>query len=203
MQTLTIPYTLPDLPYAYDAMSPVLSEQAMHLHHDKHHGSYVKAANETLEQLDGLAEGDNPSPLLKRLAFNVGGHVLHSLYWTSISPTSTQPTAALTAAISASFGSVEKASALLSGAIENLAGSGWAALVWEPVSDRLIVTQLHDHQGDVIAGSVPILAFDGWEHAYYLDYQADRPKWAAAIVETADWNSASQRFAATSPSTPD
>jgi superoxide dismutase, Fe-Mn family len=200
MSSKVISYTLPDLPYAYDAMSPVLSEQAMHLHHDKHHASYVKGANETLEQLAALDEGENPSPLLKRLAFNVGGHVLHSLYWTSISPTSTKPTPALTAAINASFGSVGTVSALLSGAIANLAGSGWAALVWEPVGGRLVVTQLHDHQGDVIAGSAPILAFDGWEHAYYLDYQADRAKWSTAIVEVANWSTASQRFAAiTSP----
>lgn len=187
-------YTLPDLPYAYDALAPVIGEQAMALHHDKHHATYVKGANDTLEKLAALADTADAAPLLKRLAFNASGHALHSLFWTSITPDSTKPTLPLAAALKTSFGSAEKASSLLTAAITNLSGSGWAALVWEPIAGRLLVTQVHDHQGEHIAGSVPILALDGWEHAYYLDHQSDRAGWAKQIVEVVDWDSASQRF---------
>ncbi len=187
-------YTLPDLPYAFDALAPLISEKAMHLHHDKHHASYVKAANETLEKLGTLAEDVDAVPLLKKLAFNASGHALHSLYWTSIRPESTKPTSDLAAALKTSFGSAENASALLTSAVTNLSGSGWAAMVWEPIGGRLLVTQIHDHQSEHIAGAVPILALDGWEHAYYLDHQSDRAGWARQIVEVVDWASASQRF---------
>ena len=194
-------YSLPTLPYGLDALEPVLSAGLMDLHYNKHHSSYVKKANELVGSLAALPPDADASPLLRSLSFNVSGHVLHSLFWQSMSPTSTKASDALKNEIDRCFGSEANLRSRLSSAVGKLSGSGWAALVWEPLARRLAVVQIHDHQNEYIVGSTPLLVIDGWEHAYYLDYQSDRETWGRKFLEVADWASASNRFETLSPST--
>jgi superoxide dismutase, Fe-Mn family len=193
--TNTTPYTLPDLPYALDALQPVISARIMELHHGTHHAAYVKKANELSDQIEALDPTADPSALVRSLAFNVSGHALHSLFWQCMTPNGGgAPSAEVTHDLGQFFGSVDTLKAHMTGAIEKLSGSGWAALVWEPVGRRLVVTQIHDHQHDQIAGAVPVLVIDGWEHAYYLQYEAAKAKWAAAFWDVIDWKSVGRRI---------
>jgi superoxide dismutase, Fe-Mn family len=190
----SIPYSLPELAYELDALEPVVSSEIMDLHYNKHHATYVKAANTALEQMDALAADEDPSALLRSLSFNVGGHALHSLFWSSMSPAAGPPSSVLGNEISRSFGSMDVLKARMTQTLAKLSGSGWAALCWEPVARRLVVSQIHDHQSEMIAGAFPLLVIDGWEHAYYLDYKSDRAGWAEKFFEVADWEHASARF---------
>ncbi len=200
MANNSIAYSLPTLPYELDALEPVLSAGLMDLHYNKHHSSYVKKANGLIGSLAALPPDADASPLLRSLSFNVSGHALHSLFWQSMTPTSTTASHALKGEIDRCFGSEENLHSRLSSAIGKLSGSGWAALVWEPIAKRLVVVQIHDHQNEYIVGSTPLLVIDGWEHAYYLDYQSDRETWGKKFLEVADWASASKRFETLSPS---
>jgi superoxide dismutase, Fe-Mn family len=187
-------YTLPDLPYAVDALEPNISAQLMTLHHDKHHAAYVKGANTALEALAN-AKPEEVTALERALAFNLSGHVLHSLFWTSMSPDGGgRPEGELAAAIDESFGSFAAFRARFIAAMTTVQGSGWASLTWEPVAQRLLVAQLHDHQSNTLVGSTPVLVADAWEHAYYLDYHNDKDAWAEAFCNVADWRSAARRF---------
>ena len=190
-------YELPSLPYELDALAPIISEEIMVLHHGTHHQAYVKAANETVEKLSELPPSDDPSPLLRSLSFNVSGHVLHGLFWNSMTPNGTgSPSPALASQIVSSFGSVENLMERMTLTVEKLAGIGWAALVWEPTAKRLLVAQIHDHQHDLIAGTTPVMVIDGWEHAYYLQYGAAKAKWAKAFWEIANWDGVEARIEA-------
>ncbi|MCU1390148.1 MAG: superoxide dismutase [Ilumatobacteraceae bacterium] len=187
-------YTLPALPYAYDALAPHLSPETMELHHDKHHAAYVKAANETVERL-ASAETWQIAGLERALAFNVSGHGLHTLFWDSMSPEMEQrPSGALAEAIDKAFGSVDKYHERFKGALTTIQGSGWALLVFEPIAAELQIVQVQNHDGAMLLGSTPILAADGWEHAYYVDYRNDKAAWAENFTQMTDWAGASSRF---------
>ena len=188
-------YTLPDLPYDEGALAPHLSGELMSLHHGKHHAAYVKGANETLDKLAG-ADASQIAALDRALAFNVSGHVLHSTFWLSMTPAGGgEPDGELLDAIKESFGSFATFREQFTAALTTVQGSGWAALVWEPVAQRLLVSQLHDHQSNTLVGSTPVLLADAWEHAYYLDYRNDKQAWGKAFFALADWRSAQERFA--------
>jgi Fe-Mn family superoxide dismutase len=191
-------YTLPDLPYDYSALEPHVDARIMELHHDKHHAAYVKGANTALEKLaDARDSGDFAliTKLSKDLAFNLSGHVLHSVFWTCMSPDGGgKPEGELAAAIEESFGTFEDFKAQLSEATTTVQGSGWGALAWEPMAERLIVEQVYDHQSNVGQGSDPVLVIDAWEHAFYLQYLNDKAAWVDAFWEVADWAAAAERF---------
>jgi Fe-Mn family superoxide dismutase len=190
-------YALPDLPYDYAALKPSISPQLLELHHSKHHAAYVKGANETLEKLAAARDGDDYASigaLSKALAFHLSGHVLHSLFWTSMIPGGESPSGSLAQAIDSGFGSLDKLKNQMNAAIAQLQGSGWAVLAWEPVAKQLIVEQVYDHQSNVGQGTDLVLVIDGWEHAYYLDYLNDKAAFTTAFWEIADWKSAGARF---------
>jgi Fe-Mn family superoxide dismutase len=187
-------YTLPALPYAYDALAPHLSAETMELHHDKHHAAYVKAANETVERLASAESWQIPG-LERALAFNVSGHGLHTLFWDSMSPEMEQkPTGALADAIDKAFGSLEKYYERFKAALTTIQGSGWALVVFEPIAAELQIVQVQNHDGAMLLGSTPILAADGWEHAYYVDYRNDKASWAENFTKMTDWAGAASRF---------
>lgn len=191
------PYVLPDLPYSTDALEPTVSTRIMELHHGTHHAAYVKTANELTEKLASLPAGDDPTPMNRSLAFNLSGHRLHSLFWTSMSPDGGgEPADALAAAVTSCFGDTKTLIERMTLTVEKLPGNGWAALSWDSLGQRLVVSQIHDHQHDHAIGLDPLLVIDGWEHAYYLQYEAAKAKWAAAFWDIADWKSAGTRFAA-------
>lgn len=191
-------YTLPDLPYDYAALEPHISATIMQLHHDKHHQTYVTGANTALEQMaDARDRGDltNLNKLEKDLAFNLGGHTNHSIFWTNMSPDGgDRPTGELEAAIAEHFGSFEKFQAHFTAAATGVQGSGWAGLFWDSIGENLIVQQFFDQQSSFAAGTVPLLLLDVWEHAYYLDYKNVRPDYIKAWWNIAHWADVQKRF---------
>jgi Fe-Mn family superoxide dismutase len=192
--TTSIKYVLPDLPYDYSALQPHLSAELLELHHSKHHAAYVKGANETLDRLPTAEKWAVPG-LEQSLAFHIGGHLMHSMFWECLSPSGGgEPTGALGEAISAEYGSFDKFKERFSDALTTIQGSGWAVLGWEPLAQRLMIQQVKDHHGAHVVASRPVIVADGWEHAYYLDYRNEKEKWAAAFFEMADWSSANERF---------
>jgi Fe-Mn family superoxide dismutase len=191
-------YTLPDLPYDYAALEPHYSAEILELHHDKHHAAYVKGANGALEKLGQARETgtfDTINQLQKNLAFNLSGHVLHSLFWQNMSPDGgDKPEGELAAAIDGSFGSFEGFRNQMSEAALNVQGSGWAALTWEPLGQRLIVEQVYDHQSNVGQGAPPLLVLDMWEHAYYLQFKNVKADWVDAFWNIVNWPDVAERF---------
>ncbi len=192
-------YVLPELGYDYAALEPHVSAKIMELHHSKHHAAYVKGANDTLEKLAAAREkGDFASlPLLeKQLGFHTSGHVMHSIFWKNLSPKGGgSPSGELATAINAHFGSLEAFKKQLTAAANGVMGSGWATLSWEPVGKRLITTQLYDHQSETSIGSIPLLVFDAWEHAWYLQYQNVKASFFEALWNVVNWDDVGQRFA--------
>ncbi|PJJ72229.1 Fe-Mn family superoxide dismutase [Diaminobutyricimonas aerilata] len=193
-------YTLPDLPYDYAALEPHISAKIMELHHDKHHATYVAGANTALEKLaEARAGGDlsNVNKLEKDLAFNLGGHVNHSIFWTNLSPDGgDKPTGELAAAIDEFFGSFDGFMAHFTAAATGLQGSGWAVLGWDPIGQKLLIHQLFDQQGNTVLGTIPVLQLDMWEHAFYLDYHNVKADYVKAWWNIVNWENAQQRFLA-------
>jgi len=192
-------YTLPDLPYDYGALEPHYSAKMLQLHHDKHHAAYVKGLNDTMEQLaDARDKGDFTSivGLEKSHAFNLSGHVLHSLFWTNLSPDGGgKPEGELAAAIDEHFGSFDAFKAQLTSATTTVQGSGWGVLAWEPLGKRLYVEQVYDHQGNVGQSGVNLLVFDAWEHAFYLQYLNVKADYVKALWDIVNWDDVASRFA--------
>jgi Fe-Mn family superoxide dismutase len=195
-----VPYELPPLPYAYDALAPTLDERIVRTHHDKHHAGYVKGLNAALATLaKARAAGDlaDVRAVSRDLAFNGSGHILHTLYWQSLRPgAATQPEGVLRTALERDFGSVEKFMAQFAAAAKAVAGSGWAVLAYEPVGKRLLCLEAENHEKLTLWGVAPLMACDVWEHAYYLQYANDRGAYVDAVCKIIDWPGTAQRFAA-------
>jgi len=195
-----IKYTLPDLAYDPGALEPHLSGAIVELHHGKHHAAYVAGANTALDRLaEGRATGnfDAIVGLEKSLAFNLGGHVLHTLYWANLSPDGgDKPLGDLAAAMDEQFGSFDAFQAQFAQVTITVQGSGWGILSWEPLGQRLIIEQLEDHHENTTLGTTPLLAVDAWEHAYYLQYKNSRPDYVEAIWNIVNWADVARRFAA-------
>ncbi|MCP9621901.1 superoxide dismutase, partial [Nocardia otitidiscaviarum] len=168
-------YTLPDLDYDYSALEPHISGQINELHHSKHHAAYVAGANTALEKLEEAREkGDHGAIFLyeKNLAFHLGGHVNHSIWWKNLSPNGgDKPVGELAAAIDDQFGSFDKFRAQFTAAANGLQGSGWAVLGYDTLGQKLLTFQLYDQQANVPLGIIPLLQVDMWEHAFYLQYK--------------------------------
>jgi superoxide dismutase, Fe-Mn family len=193
-------YSLPDLAYDPAALEPHLSAKIVELHHGKHHAAYVAGANTALEKLAAAREAnqfDTIVGLEKSLAFNLGGHVMHSLYWANLSPEGGgEPTGALAEKIGADFGSFAAFKAHFSQAITLVQGSGWGVLTYEPLGKRLIIEQVEVHHQSTVIGGVPMLTIDAWEHAYYLQYENRRAEYVTAIWNIINWADVSARFTA-------
>ncbi|MFT8637343.1 MAG: superoxide dismutase [Pseudoclavibacter sp.] len=190
-------YTLPELTYDYSALEPYISGTIMELHHDKHHATYVKGANTALEKLAAARDaGDFGSinQLQKDLAFNLAGHVNHTIFWKNLGPDSGRPEGELASAIDEFFGSFEKFQAQFTAAALGIQGSGWAILAWDSLGQKLIVEQLYDHQGNLAAATVPLLLIDMWEHAFYLDYQNVKADYVKAYWNVVNWADVAGRF---------
>ena len=193
-------YTLPELPYAYDALEPLYEAKALQIHHQRHHAGYVKGLNAVLERLHAARSGGDYAAiraLSRDLAFYGSGHVLHSLFWSSMTPSGVAETPEkLAAAMNADFGSVEAAKAQFSAAAKAVEASGWAILAYEPAGCKLLILQAQNHQDLAIWTVVPLLVCDVWEHAYYLQYANDRGQWVDAFMKLANWDFAARRYAA-------
>ena len=192
------PYTLPPLEYDYGALEPHYSARVLELHHDKHHKAYVDGVNATLEKLSAARAADDLSAIVgleKTLAFNLSGHVLHTTFWTNLSPDGgDRPDGELAAAIDEGFGGFDAFRGQLTQATATVQGSGWGALTWEPLGERLFIEQIYDHQGNVGQGGTPLLVIDAWEHAYYLQYENRRADYVQAIWNVLNWADVAARF---------
>ena len=191
-------YELPELPYGYDALEPHVTSELLELHHGAHHAAYVKGANDTLDKLEDARserEFDHIGQLEKSLAFNVAGHVLHSLLWKNLAPGGgSSPTGELATALKLYFGGLGGFKDQLTAAAAAVQGSGWGALSWEPLGKRLLVEQVYDHQGNTGNSTVPILVVDMWEHAYYLKYRNKKAAWLEAFWQLVNWADVGERF---------
>jgi Fe-Mn family superoxide dismutase len=192
---------LPPLPYPVDALEPHLDAATLALHHDKHHAGYVNGFNAALDKLAAAraaGEFGLVKHLERELAFHGGGHVLHSIFWTNLSPQGGKPpTGKLGAAIAHGFGSFAACDAQMRAAANAVEGSGWAALAVEPSSGELAVVQIEKHQNQMLPGLVPILVLDVWEHAYYLKYQNRRGEWVSAVMDhLVNWADGERRYEA-------
>jgi Fe-Mn family superoxide dismutase len=194
-------YQLPELNYDYSALEPHISARIMELHHSKHHQAYVTGANAALEAMEKARSEDNFATLpklQKDLAFNLGGHVNHSIFWKNLSPSSHALEGDLAAAINEYFGSFEAFKSHFSAAAMGIQGSGWAYLAWDALGNRMIMGQLYDQQGNLAMGSIPLLMLDMWEHAFYLDYQNVKADYVKAFWNIVNWEDVASRFGSVS-----
>ena len=191
-------YTLPELPYDFAALEPHISGRIMELHHDKHHQAYVTGANTALDKLTEAREsGDFAAVNLheKNLAFNLGGHVNHTVFWHNLSPEGGgQPDGELAAAITEQFGSFEKFQGQFAAVATGIQGSGWAVLGWDSIGQRLAIFQLFDQQANVPVGITPLFMLDMWEHAFYLDYLNVKADYVKAVWNIANWQDVAARL---------
>jgi len=193
---MTNRYILPELPYGYDGLEPWCPAETLHLHHAKHHAAYVHGANEAAAAIDAIDPADSYrlAGTQAALTFNLGGHVLHSLFWQNLSPDSTPPSGVLAGQIKTVFGSTARLNDLLTAVSMGVQGSGWGALMYDSVSTTIRVSALHDHQHELVAGATVLAVVDVWEHAYYLMHKNDREAWVRSVIDHFDWPNIEKRF---------
>ncbi|MGO3604092.1 superoxide dismutase, Fe-Mn family [Enterococcus malodoratus] len=198
-------YTLPDLPYGYDALEPYIDVETMHLHHDKHHNTYVTNLNAAIEKYPELAEqsveelvtnlNEVPEDIRTAVRNNGGGHANHSFFWKIMAPNAGgKPTGAIKDAIDETFGSFEKMKEEFKTAATGRFGSGWAWLVLN--NGKLEITSTPNQDNPLTDGKTPIIGLDVWEHAYYLKYKNVRPDYIAAFWDVVNWDQANENLAA-------
>ncbi|MCH2177686.1 MAG: superoxide dismutase [Mariniblastus sp.] len=196
-------YTLPELPYGFDALEPNIDARTMEIHYTKHHNGYVTKLNAALEgtgidmPIESLVADLSAVPEDKRMAVrnNGGGHANHSLFWTIMCPKGGgEPTGALAAAIDETFGSFAAFQEAFSNAAATRFGSGWA---WLSVDNgKLIVESTANQDNPLMEGRTPVLGLDVWEHAYYLNYQNRRPDYISAFFNVVNWDAVAERLTA-------
>jgi len=191
-------YTLPDLDYDYSSLAPHIAPEIMELHHSKHHQAYVTGANTALDKLaEARATGNYAlvPKLEKDLAFNLGGHINHSIFWKNMSPNGGgEPTGALGDAISETFSSFDAFQKHFTEAAMTIQGSGWAVLAWDSLGGRPNLYQLYDQQSNLPAAQVPLLQLDMWEHAFYLQYRNVKADYVKAWWNVVNWADVSARY---------
>jgi superoxide dismutase, Fe-Mn family len=198
-----MPFTLPDLPYDYNALEPHIDEQTMRIHHDKHHQAYVDNANKALEGTEWadssvesvLASLDAmPDEIRTAVRNNAGGHANHTLFWEIMGPDGGgEPDGDLRAAIGDVFGGVDALKEQVNDGGVKRFGSGWTWLVWDGTGLALYSTANQD--SPISQSDVPLLGIDVWEHAYYLKYQNRRPDYLQAWWNVVNWDEVARRFA--------
>lgn len=188
-------FTLPKMPYDYGALAPYISEQQLKLHHDKHHQAYVNGGNAAFEKLDKARKENaevDVKAALKELSFNVGGHILHSIFWENLAPAGKggggNPSGAIADLIDKEFGSFERFKKEFTMAASSAEGSGWAALAMHPCIGRPLIMQIEKHNVNVYPTFNILMVLDVWEHAYYLDYKNERPKFVEAFWNIVNWD---------------
>ncbi|HPT38356.1 MAG TPA: superoxide dismutase [Methanothrix sp.] len=195
-------YSLPELPYPSNALEPYISEAQLKIHHDKHHAAYVNGANAILERMEKARQAGadlDMKATLKELSFQAGGHVLHSLFWRNLAPAAKaakEPSGLLAEVLKKEFGSIERFKKEFTQAAASTEGSGWAALSWCALTQRPIIMQIEKHNVNVYPMFRILMVLDVWEHAYYLDYKNERPRFVEAFWNIVDWNEVGRRLEA-------
>jgi len=192
-------YSLPKLNYDYKDLVPYISEEQLRIHHQKHHQAYVNGANAILEKLDKArkdgADIDMKSTL-KELSFNIGGHLLHSLFWGNLAPAGKggKLGGALADSINNEFGSFDRFKKEFSQAATSVEGSGWAALSLCKQTNRPVIMQIEKHNTNVYPTFKILMVLDVFEHAYYIDYKNDRAKFVEAFWNIVNWDEVNRRM---------
>lgn len=192
-------YVLPPLPYPYEALTDVLDEQTMRIHHDKHHDTYVKGlikAEDELSKARAAGNYDLVAHWSKQAAFHGGGHFLHTLFWAGMAPSAEagEPSEGLKKGIEKDFGSLDAMLAHLKAATKAVEGSGWGVLAWSIAAGKLVILQTQNHQLLSQWANIPLLVVDVWEHAYYLKYQNNRAAFVDAFPKVINWKGLSERY---------
>ncbi|WMJ81851.1 superoxide dismutase [Clostridium sp. MB40-C1] len=191
-------HTLPKLPYAYNALEPYYDEETVKLHHDIHHKGYVDGLNNAETKLKEAREIGDFSLVKhweKELAFHGSGHILHTIFWENMKPNGGgNPTGEVSQKINEFFGSFESFKEQFTKAAVAVEGSGWCALVWNRIFNKLEILQIEKHQNLTQWGSIPLLVVDVWEHAYYLKYQNRRPEFINNWWNLINWNDVNKKF---------
>ncbi len=191
-------YILPPLPYDYAALEPHMDADTVKLHHDMHHQAYVNGANNAENKLkEALASGnyDLITHWEREAAFHVSGHILHSVFWTNLTPKSAPPKGDLEKQIIKDFGSFDNLKKYLTAVTTKVEASGWGILAYQPFFKKLAVLQIEKHHNVYQAGAIPLLVLDVWEHAYYLKYRIKRADFVNALFNIINWENVEQRFA--------
>lgn len=195
---MTHKHMLPELPYAYNALEPHYDEATLKLHHGKHHQAYVDGLNKAEEKLSEARVSLDFSLIKhweREVAFHGSGHLLHSLFWSNMSPNGGgEPTGLLLEDLISNFGSFEAFKKQFSAAAAAVEGSGWALLVHSKEFKGLRILTIEKHQDVSLIGSIPLLTVDVWEHAYYLKYQNRRADWIAAWWNVVNWDDVQNRL---------
>jgi len=193
-------YALPKLPYGYKDLAPYISEEQLRVHYEKHHQAYVNGANAILQKLEkSRKEGTDldMKATLKELSFNIGGHLLHSLFWGNLAPAGKgggKPSGPLGDVIEKEFGSFERFRKEFTQAAVSVEGSGWAALAFCRQTNRPIIMQIEKHNTNVYPMFRILMVLDVFEHAYYLDYKNDRAKFVEAFWNIVNWDAVNKRL---------
>jgi len=193
-------YVLPKLPYEYKDLQPYMSEEQLSIHYSKHHQAYVNGANAILQKLDkARKEGADieVKAILKELSFNIGGHILHSLFWGNLTPASKgggKPSGVLGDALEKEFGSFERFKKEFSQAATSVEGSGWAALSFCRQTRRPIIMQIEKHNTNIYPMFRILMVLDVFEHAYYIDYKNERAKFVDAFWNIINWDEVNKRL---------
>lgn len=195
-------YALPKLPYGFKDLEPYISEEQLKIHYEKHHQAYVDGANDILQKLDkARSEGTDIDirSTLKALSFNIGGHLLHSLFWYNLAPAEKggggEPSGLIAEYIKKEFGSFERFKKEFSQAAVSTEGSGWAALSFCRQTDRPIIMQIEKHNTNVYPMFRILMVLDVFEHAYYIDYKNARAKFVEAFWNIVNWDEVNKRLA--------
>jgi len=189
---------LPDLPYSYSALAPIISKEIMTLHHSRHHLSYVTGVNAAMDKLEKARLGEglevDYKAVMRDLSFHLAGHKLHCLFWENMHKpkNNNAPSAALAEKLVEQFGSFEAFQTEFAGAAKSVEGSGWAMLAKD--EDDLHVLQIQNHNLLAVPQLKPLLVLDVWEHAYYLDYKNDRGKYVDSFWQIVNWDTVSSRL---------
>lgn len=192
-------YAAQPLPYAYDALEPVIDARTVELHYQFHHKPAVANANKAEDALAHARDAGDFALVKhyeKELAFNLSSHILHTIYWTNLSPKGGKPSPELAKAIDTHFGSFDKFKAHLIAATTGVEGAGWGILGYHPSTGKLSILQCENHQKLTTWGVVPLLVLDVWEHAYYLKYQNKRADYVNSLIGIINWENVSSRFQA-------
>lgn len=193
-------YTLPQLPYSYKDLEPYISEEQLKIHHQKHHQAYVNGANLILESLEKAREEGSELDVkstLKNLSFNIGGHILHSLFWSNLAPKGSgggYPKGEIADFLEKEFGSFERFKKEFSQAALSVEGSGWAALSFCEKTKRPLIMQIEKHNVNVFPTCKLLIVLDVWEHAYYLDYKNARSEFVEAFWNIINWETINKRL---------
>jgi len=194
-------YSLPQLPYDYKGLEPFISEQQLTIHHQKHHQAYVNGANAIFEKIEKARKEGldlDMKSVLKELSFNIGGHILHSLFWENLSPKEKggggEPVGFLSDILNIEFGSFERFKKEFTQAAASVEGSGWTALTFDKKINKPLIMQIEKHNTNIYPNFKILMVLDVFEHAYYLDYKNERAKFIEAFWNIVNWNEIKNRL---------